>query len=143
MADDCIFCAIAAGDAPARVVRETGTTLAFLDVDPLAPGHTLVVPKTHRERIDDLDADLARDLFGEVYALVPRAERAVDADATTVGINDGRAAGQEVPHVHVHVVPRFDGDGGGPIHAAAGNRPNLSEEDLDGIAGRISAGGDG
>ncbi|MFB6161426.1 MAG: HIT family protein [Haloferacaceae archaeon] len=141
MSDDCIFCAIAAGDAPARVVRETETTVAFLDANPLAPGHTLVVPKAHHERVGGMDADLAADVFAEVYELVPRAEHAVDADATTVGINDGRAAGQEVPHVHAHVVPRFEGDGGGPIHAAAGTRPDLSGDDLDDIAGRIRAGG--
>lgn len=138
---DCIFCRIVAGTAPARTVRETETTLAFLDANPLARGHTLVVPKDHHERIADMTHDLASQVFGEVRELVPRIEAAVDADGVTVGVNDGRAAGQEVPHVHVHLVPRFDGDGGGPIHQVAGGRPTLSDDDLDDIAERITGGG--
>ncbi|MFB6080953.1 MAG: HIT family protein [Haloferacaceae archaeon] len=137
---NCIFCRIVAGEAPARTVGEAETTLAFLDANPLAPGHTLVVPRDHRERIADMDRDLAADLFGAVYDLVPRIEAAVDADGVTVGVNDGRAAGQEVPHVHAHLVPRFDGDGGGPIHRVAGRRPDLSDDDLDAIAERIAVG---
>ncbi|EJN59686.1 HIT family protein [Halogranum rubrum] len=139
MSEDCIFCSIVAGDIPGRVVSETETTLAFLDVNPLAPGHTLVVPKDHHARLGDLPDDVAADLFAEVHALAPRVEDAVDADATTVGINDGEAAGQEVPHVHAHIVPRFDGDGGGPIHAVAGDRPDLSDEEMDDIESAITS----
>jgi histidine triad (HIT) family protein len=84
--------------------------------------------------------DDAADVWAAVQELVPRVEAAVDADAVTVGVNDGAAAGQEVPHAHVHVVPRFEGDGGGPIHAVAGDRPDLSEDELDGIAAEISEG---
>ena len=137
MSEDCIFCAIVAGDIPGRVVAETETTLAFLDANPLAPGHTLVVPKDHHARLADLPDDVAAAVFGEVHDLVPRVEDAVDADATTVGINDGEAAGQEVPHVHAHIVPRFDGDGGHPIHAVAGDRPNLGDDELDEIEAAI------
>jgi histidine triad (HIT) family protein len=132
-----IFEQIVAGDIPARVVYETDTTIAFLDANPLAPGHTLVVPKEAHERLRDLPDDAAADLWAAVDELAPRVEDAVDADALTVGVNDGAAAGQEVPHVHVHLVPRFDGDGGGPIHGVAGSRPDLSDEELDDIAGRI------
>jgi len=64
-------------------------------------------------------------------------EDAVDADASTVAFNNGEAAGQEVPHVHGHVIPRFEGDGGGPIHAVAGSRPDLDDDELDDIAARI------
>jgi histidine triad (HIT) family protein len=131
---DCIFCRIIAGELPGRIVHETETTLAFLDANPLAPGHTLVVPRTHHETIGDMPRDVARDVFGTLHELVPRIESAVEADASTVGFNNGAAAGQEVQHVHGHVIPRFDGDGGGPIHVAAGSRPDLSEADLDGIA---------
>jgi histidine triad (HIT) family protein len=111
--------------------------LAFLDANPLAPGHTLVVPKEAHERLRDLPDDVATELWAAVDELGPRVEDAVDADGLTVGVNDGEAAGQEVPHVHVHLVPRFDGDGGGPIHGVAGGRPSLSDEELDDIAGRI------
>jgi histidine triad (HIT) family protein len=141
MSDSCIFCRIVDGEIPSRTVYEDDDVLAFLDANPLAPGHTLVVPKSHRGRLNDADADEAADVFGAVHELTPRIESAVDAPATTVAINNGEAAGQEVPHVHVHVIPRFEGDGGGPIHAVAGGRPDLSEEELDDIAERIAADG--
>ncbi|MBB6646946.1 HIT family protein [Halobellus ruber] len=135
--DPTIFEQIIAGDIPARIVHETETVAAFLDANPLAPGHTLVVPKEPHERLGDIPADEAADVWAAVQELVPRIEAAVDADATTVGVNDGSAAGQEVPHAHVHIVPRFEGDGGGPIHAVAGSRPDLSEDELDDIAAAI------
>jgi histidine triad (HIT) family protein len=138
MTEKTIFERIVAREIPARVVYETDTVLAFLDANPLAPGHTLVVPKEAYERVGDVPADVAADLFSVVRELTPRVEDAVDADAVTIGVNDGEAAGQEVPHVHVHIVPRFEGDGGGPIHAVAGERPDLTDEELDDIADGIS-----
>ncbi|MFC6873853.1 HIT family protein [Halobellus marinus] len=132
-----IFEQIIDGDIPGRIVYETDTVAAFLDANPLAPGHTLVVPKEAHERLDDLPDDVAADVWAAVQELTPRIESAVDADATTIGVNNGEAAGQEVPHVHVHIVPRFEGDGGGPIHAVAGGRPDLSEGELDEIAAEI------
>jgi histidine triad (HIT) family protein len=138
VSEECIFCRIVAGEAPARVVHETDGATAFLDANPLAPGHTLVVPRPHAGRLADLDAGQSAALFEAVRTLVPRVERAVEADAVTVGINDGAAAGQEVPHVHAHLIPRFEDDGGGPIHGVAGERPDLSADDLDGIATRIA-----
>jgi len=138
MSEDCIFCGIASGEIPGRVVHETDEAVAFLDANPLAPGHTLVVPRAHRERLNDASGPEARAVFEAVHELAGRIERAVDADATTVAVNNGEAAGQEVPHVHVHVIPRFEGDGGRPIHAITGERPALSEGELDDIAARIS-----
>lgn len=137
MSTDCIFCKIVAGDIPGRIVHEGDGITAFLDANPLAPGHTLVVPDEHAERLNDVSGELATELYEVVHALVPAVEEAVDADATTVAVNNGDAAGQEVPHVHCHVVPRFDGDDGGPIHAAFGDRPNLDDAELDDIADRI------
>lgn len=134
----CIFCRIAADEAAARTVYRDDDTVAFLDANPLAPGHVLVVPEEHRERLEDLPGDLARNVFGAVHHLVEPLQDAVDADGTTVAVNNGPAAGQEVPHVHCHVVPRFDGDGGGPIHAAMGRRPRLDDDELDAIARRIT-----
>lgn len=138
MSTDCVFCSIVAGDIPARTVHETDDVLAFLDATPLAPGHTLVIPKAHARHVGDLDDDLASDLFAAVTELTPRVQDAVDADAANVGINDGEAAGQEVPHVHVHVIPRFEGDGGAPLHAVGGERPDLSDAELDAIAADIA-----
>ena len=132
-AGDCIFCRIVDGDIPARVVYETDETLAFLDVNPLAPGHTLVIPKDHHETIEDLPGDLAASVFETLSEVVPAVEAAVEADASNVASNNGEAAGQEVPHVHGHVIPRFQNDGGAPIHAIAGDPPELTDDEMEQI----------
>jgi histidine triad (HIT) family protein len=136
-----IFSRIVEGEIPARVVYEDENTFAFLDANPLAPGHTLVIPREEYERLNDVPDDVAADLYATVHDLIPAVEEAVDAPATTVAFNNGEAAGQEVPHVHCHIVPRFEGDGGGPIHAVAGDPPSLDDDELDDIAERISANG--
>ncbi|WP_435334563.1 HIT family protein [Haloarchaeobius sp. TZWWS8] len=136
--DDCIFCKIVDGDIPSRTVYEDDDVFAFLDVNPLADGHTLVIPKDHHETIEDMPADVAKELFAAVHELVPAVEDAVDADGSTVAFNNGEAAGQEVPHVHCHIVPRFDGDGNGPIHALFGGPGEMDDDELDAIAERIS-----
>ncbi|SIR57320.1 histidine triad (HIT) family protein [Haladaptatus litoreus] len=138
MVNDCIFCQIVAGDIPSKTVYEDDTVFAFLDVNPLAPGHTLVIPKDHHETLADVPEDTASDLFSALHRLTPVVEDAVDADASNVAFNNGEAAGQEVSHVHAHIIPRFDGDGGNPIHAIAGNTPDLSDEELDEIASDIA-----
>ena len=139
MSDPTIFERIVDGDVPGHVVHETGTVAAFLDANPLTPGHTLVVPKEPYTRLRDVPPDVSADVFEAVRTLSPAIEDAVDADATTVGINDGTAAGQEVPHLHVHVVPRFDGDGGGTIHAAVGSFADLDDDEIAGVAADIEA----
>jgi histidine triad (HIT) family protein len=137
VSSDCIFCSIVNGDVPGRIVHEGAGVTAFLDVNPLAPGHVLVVPDNHVERLQDVPDEEVDDLYRAIHDLVPAVEKAVEADATNVAFNNGPAAGQEVPHLHCHVVPRFAEDGGGPIHAAFGDRPGLDEAELDGIADRI------
>ena len=132
-----IFSQIVDGEIPARVVYEDETTFAFLDANPLAPGHTLVIPRDEYERLNDVPEDVATDLYSTIHRLIPAVEAAVDADATTVAFNNGEAAGQEVPHVHCHLIPRFSGDGGGPIHAIAGEAPDLADDELDRIAENI------
>ena len=138
--EDCIFCAIVAGDIPARTVYENEEVLAFLDANPLAPGHTLVVPKGHYETIDHAPESIRQAVMDRVAALVPGVESAVDADGSNIGVNNGPSAGQEIPHLHAHIVPRFEGDGGRPIHAVAGSPPDLSESELDDIGDRIQDG---
>lgn len=135
MSVDCAFCGIVAGDIPGRIVHEGSGITAFLDANPLAPGHTLVVPDDHAERLNDVDD--ASDFYRVIHDLVPAVEEATDAPATTVAVNNGEAAGQEVPHVHCHIVPRFENDDGGPIHAAFGGQPTLSDEELDDVADRV------
>ena len=135
--DDCIFCQIVDGNIPSRKVFEDDTAMAFLDANPLAPGHTLIIPKEHYETLEETPEDVAAHVFGALHRLNTAVEHAVDADGTNVAFNNGEAAGQEVPHVHGHIIPRFDGDGGNPIHAVAGQRPDLTDEELDEIAEEI------
>ncbi|KAA9405747.1 HIT family protein [Haloarcula sp. KBTZ06] len=139
MSEDCIFCQIVAGDIPSRTVYEDDTVFAFLDANPLSPGHTLVIPKAHHERLNDTPADVAGEVLSTLHELVPAVEAAVDAPASTVAFNNGEAAGQEVPHVHGHIIPRFEDDGGRPIHALVNDRPDLSDDELDDIEDDIVA----
>ena len=137
MSDDCIFCRIVDGEIPSRAVYEDDEVFAFLDVNPLAWGHTLVVPKAHDPRIGGLPDGVAAAVFARMSELAPAVERAMGADGMTVAVNDGPAAGQEVPHVHGHLVPRFEDDGAGPIHALGWKRPDLDDEALDDVAESI------
>ena len=108
---DCIFCAIVAGEAPARTVLETERTLAFLDLNPATRGHTLVIPTTHARDVHDVAAD---DLAA-VAATAQQVARAAVDDLGAAGVNliqsSGAAAFQTVFHLHVHVIPRYPDDG--------------------------------
>jgi histidine triad (HIT) family protein len=139
MSDRTIFERIIDGDIPAHIVHETDHAVAFLDANPLAPGHTLVVPREPYTRLRDAPPEVSAGVFEVVRTVAPAVEDAVDADATTVGINDGTAAGQEVPHLHVHVVPRFEGDGGGSLHTVMGSLADLSDEEMADVGDRIAA----
>jgi histidine triad (HIT) family protein len=112
----CIFCRIVSGEIPAEVVAREADAVAFLDVQPLADGHVLVVPRAHVARVEDLDASQSAALFALVHRLAGPVRRAVAADGAIIGVNDGEATGQTIPHVHVHIVPRWHGDGAGSVH---------------------------
>ncbi len=107
----CPFCAIVAGHLEASIVAQTEAAVAFLDLRQAVPGHVLVVPRLHVETIDAIDPALA----GEVMQLGVRVARALRAALNPAGLNlwqsNGAAAGQEVPHFHLHVQPRHVGDG--------------------------------
>jgi histidine triad (HIT) family protein len=137
---DCVFCSIVDGEIPSFRVYEDEHTYAFLDANPLARGHTLVIPKAHHERLDGLPGDLAGAVGRTVAEVTGAVEDAVDAPATTVAYNNGEEAGQEVPHVHAHVVPRFADDGIGPIHALFGGPGDADEDELADLAEAIAAG---
>ena len=139
MSDDCIFCQIIDGQIPSYTVHEGEDVYAFLDANPLAEGHTLVVPKTHQPRVGSLSAEAGDALFSAVRRLTPAVKAATDADGVTVAINDGEAAGQEIPHVHAHLVPRTDGDTAGAIHSLPWPRPEVADEEFEAVADAISA----
>lgn len=105
----CLFCAIVAGTEPAHVVAETDGTLAFLDVRPLFPGHTLLIPKQHVEVLADLPPSLVAPYFAQAQRLSAAMETAFGAAGSFLGINN--RVSQSVPHLHTHVVPRNRKDG--------------------------------
>jgi histidine triad (HIT) family protein len=113
----CVFCRIVEGELAAEVLLRDERTLAVLDAQPLVEGHTLVIPRAHVARIEDLEPDDARTLFAAVTRLAAVVRVATGAAGTTIGINNGPATGQTIPHVHVHLVPRRPDDGGGSIHS--------------------------
>ena len=112
----CIFCKIAAGEIPSEKVGENAQAFAFLDINPLQRGHVLVIPKKHAERLADMSSEAAHGLIELAQDVARRQQKGLGAEGATIAINDGKAAGQEVMHVHVHLVPRTPGDGFGPIH---------------------------
>ncbi len=133
--EDCIFCAIAAGRAPAEILCQEEAALAFLDVQPAAPGHTLVIPRVHWQAIWEIDEETGAVLM-ELVARVGRALRqALQPDGLAVLQNNGRAAGQVVPHLHVHLIPRWYGDG---LPLARGQLARNAEP-LDAVAARVRA----
>lgn len=137
MVEGCVFCGIIKGEIQAYKVYEDGRVLAFLDIHPSAPGHTLIVPKTHVARVEDLSDEDAYNLFKSLHSLVGRIQSAMDAEASTIGINNGSESGQEVPHVHIHVIPRYKGDRGGIIQGIARSPRRLGREEMQSIAERL------
>ncbi len=111
--------------------------MAFLDVNPLSKGHTLVIPKAHVQQIESLSEEQSIALFKTVWKLTRYVQQATNTSASLIGINNGPESGQEIPHAHVHIVPRRRGDGGAPIHATMRNRPTVSKEEMQRLAQNI------
>ena len=112
MIGSCIFCDIVTGREPESTVSHDEVCCAFMDTQPVNPGHVLVVPNKHVASIDDLDEEVG----GHLFAIAQRITRAlrrsgVRCEGVNLFLADGKAAGQEVLHVHLHVFPRFAGDG--------------------------------
>jgi histidine triad (HIT) family protein len=106
----CVFCAIVAGEAPAIRIYEDDGYLAILDIRPFTRGHTLVVPKRHTVDLTDTPSETLADMVAIGQRIAKAARSTELADATNIGINDGPAAFQRVLHIHLHVLPRRNGD---------------------------------
>jgi histidine triad (HIT) family protein len=113
---DCIFCRIAAGAIPAHLVHRSEGVIAFLDVNPSARGHTLVVPTVHAPTLLELPDGAIGDLFRAVREVNRKLDAALHPRAFHIGWNHGAAAGQHVFHLHVHVLPQF-AERGRPVQA--------------------------
>ncbi len=137
MTEGCIFCKIVSGDVPAQVIYQDADTCAFLDNNPLAVGHTLVVPVRHHNQLEDLPDDIAARHLAALPRIVQAVTNVTEADGATVAWNNGSAAGQEVPHLHAHIIPRSDQDGFGPIHSMFSDRPKVSDTEIKHLADRL------
>lgn len=107
---DCLFCKIIKGELPCQKVYEDEHIFAFLDIHPVNPGHTLVVPKEHCENILDASPEILFHLISAVKKIAAAALQAVDSQGFNLGVNNGTIAGQVVGHLHFHIMPRFQGD---------------------------------
>lgn len=131
----CIFCLIAAGRVPARMVHSDDELVAFLDTSPLRPGHVLVVPRTHHATLDDLPGPLTGPLFELVRRVSVAVQAALPADGSFVAVNT--RISQSVPHLHVHVVPRHDKDGLFSPKLVWHRRPYPTDAEAESVAERI------
>ena len=128
---DCIFCKIVNGTIPAKKLYETQNSLAFLDAFPLARGHTLVIPKNHYDKVQKMNPQDNGDLFDVVRIMAGRLESI--SPSVLIAVHNGKESGQEVPHVHVHLIPRDSSDGAGPVHSMFSKRPSLDENEFEKI----------
>ena len=132
---DCIFCKIAKKEIPAKIVTETENSIAFLDAFPLSRGHTLIIPKHHYEKVQDITVDDNTDLFETLHKVISKVDKITGS--TLLAIHNGKGSGQEIPHVHVHLIPRQSDDLAGPVHSMFKNRPKLSDDELDKLCTEI------
>ena len=108
---NCIFCDILAGKAPANFVYSDDLCAAFMDIRPVNPGHVLVVPRQHTVLLTDLEETPTRQIFWVAQQVdIALRKTGLKCEAVNLFLADGRAAGQEVLHVHLHIMPRFHGD---------------------------------
>jgi diadenosine tetraphosphate (Ap4A) HIT family hydrolase len=136
---DCVFCEIVAGHAPASTVYRDERVVAFMDIGPVTPGHLMVVPLAHVAGLEDLDPDLGAHVFVVASRLAGAIRRSgLRCDGINLFLADGEAAFQEVFHAHLHVIPRWPGDGF-TVDSPAWSREKPSREALDADAAAIRA----
>lgn len=131
---DCVFCKIISGEITSKFLKKTVHSVSFLDAFPLTSGHTLVIPKNHHQKIQDLTVEENNDLFSLVHLMISKVDTI--SGSTLVAIHNGREAGQEIPHVHVHLVPRSKKDSAGPIHSMF-NPVHLSEHEMNELYNKL------
>lgn len=131
--DECIFCKIVAGEIPAEKVHEDSETLAFIDIQPTNPGHTLVIPKDHFENIYTVPAELLCRMAMTVQKVALAVKNGMDADGINLIMNNESAAGQIVEHAHIHVIPRLNEDG--LVHWS--HKPYKDAEEMHSVAEKV------
>ena len=131
--EECIFCKIVKGEIPSYKVYEDEKTLAFLDVNPINVGHTLIMPKNHVSKISMAEEEDLLALTKALKKVIKAVENSLGVDDLNVFVNQGRDAGQLIPHLHYHVVPRRKGDG---VNFDVPQR-KLSEEEFKNVVEKI------
>ncbi len=134
---NCTFCEIVDGSISARIISQNDKAVAFLDAFPLSVGHTLIIPKRHYSKVQDMNRVFSSAIFDLLRVVTPAVEEATGVKASTIAIHNGLEAGQEILHIHIHIIPRISGDGAGPVHSMFKNRPQISSEKLDSMLDRI------
>ena len=135
--NDCVFCSIIAGISTASVVYEDASVLAFMDKKPVNTGHTLVIPKRHFGFLSDLDQEGGAHLFGVTLRVAQAVRKSgIRCEGVNLFVADGEAAGQDVFHVHVHVIPRYKGD---KFLIKPNYGPRPTREELNQVAVRIKS----
>lgn len=136
-AEFCVFCAILNGELPADYVYQDDVVVSFMDINPVTPGHLLVLPREHRPDLVDLNDEIAARMMNVARGMAAGLRA---SDESVKGINlylaDGPDAGQEVAHAHIHVIPRYESDGFG-LKVNRGESP--TREELEAAASRITA----
>lgn len=127
---DCVFCKIAKREINSYIIGETEKFLAFLDIHPHAPGHTLIIPKEHYQNIKELPSEFGNEFIKIIKETLMIISKVLKTTDFTLGINEGPLAGQAVLHLHFHVIPRFKNDKGGSIHSVVFNKPEESIEEI-------------
>ncbi|MEX2054491.1 MAG: HIT family protein [Candidatus Colwellbacteria bacterium] len=126
----CAFCQIVEGSIPSYDIYQDDNTMAFLEINPSAPGHAMVIPKKHIEDFMDLDSQTMVEVMKSVQKVSKMIEKALGADNFTIGVNSGKIVGRHVEHVHVHIIPRFVDDGGDYIQGVVANLPKETLEEI-------------
>lgn len=134
----CIFCEIAAGRAPASIVYEDEAVIAFMDLMPITEGHLLVIPKEHYRNMFDAPPEICAGVMATAARLAPVLRKATGCAGMNVHVANEAVAGQEVWHLHLHLLPRYPGDGFG-FRRPPGYPRRADRGELDEIAGRIRA----
>jgi len=138
--DDCIFCRIIRRELEASIVAENDRVIAFMDIEPINPGHTLVIPKDHYAALEELPPDIGQEMFKMALQINQALRRSdIKCAGTNLLLSNGSAAGQEVFHLHLHVIPRLVADGSG-FRFNSKNRSRPGRKMLDDLAGKIVGG---
>ena len=125
---DCIFCKLISKQIPAKILYEDEYSISFLDAFPISKGHTLVIPKKHFPQIQDMSLEINQKLFDTVHKMISKID--LIKGSTLVLIHNGKGSGQDIMHVHIHLIPRGFDDSGDNADMMFQNTLQLTDEEI-------------